>query len=738
MTKRLVSAPFRRPALLALVVVCCGTVPVLGGERPTTRPLSGKMVCVGASETEGSLASRPELCYVSRLAAFAREAHDDVQVVNEGRSGWSTGAYAYNAAKLAGKLPTDTTLITFMLGTNDTRDKGSPAKIAATAARNMERLIKAYQARVPHARVVLMTPTALYPGKFIQHLRDTGYDETGPAKLVAIDAAYKGLAAKMGLQLIDLSDLPTIEGSAEGVHANDQGHEQIAERVWRELNQGEAVGPTTKASADLDAPDVRPRLTFDRPEVQARVAAVYDDALTNLLDKNTVRPAKPGDQDRLGRLADPPGTFIRAGGGYDQPWTRDASLNSWFAGSLLEPVVARNTLWAVCQRRGDGTVVVQQDNQWWDQCIWVVAAWNHYAVTGDRSFLDDAYPVATSTLAILRHDHFNPTYGLYMGPAFFADGIAAYPPPEYDAANHSSFVLDHRHTRELMVLSTNCIYRQAYRCAARMAREAGRPAAEAADLDRQSDALRDAINRHLWSPQRQAYGYFLSGAGPDAGQLIFATEGSGQAFAILFDVADARRAATVVRQMHVEPKGVVTLWPNLPEFDDQHLGRHNVMLWPLVNGLWATAAATAGAADAYAAEVTHVADLVLSSHGNFFEIYNPRTGRPDGGWQNGGHWGPVPDQTWSATSYIAAVHRGLFGMNCEPDGLHLSPMLPTDWGPVTLADLRYRGMTLSIRLAGRGAQVRRATLDGSEMSTRVVPPSLTGLHRVEVDLVDDR
>ena len=359
-----------------------------------------------------------------------------------------------------------------------------------------------------------------------------------------------------------------------------------------------------------------------------------------------------------------------------------------------------------------------------------------YAVTGDRSFLAQAYPCAAATLEKLRHDHFNAKYGLYAGPAFFADGIAAYPPPEYDPSNHSSFVLDHRHTRELMVLSTNCIYRQAYRCAARMAREMNRPASEAADFNRQSDALREAINQHLWSPQRQAYGYFLSGAGPDAGQLFFAIEGSGQAFSILFDVADAERARSVVRQMHVEPNGVVTLWPNLPEFDDQHLGRHNVMLWPLVNGLWATATAKAGAVSSYAAETTHIADLVLGSQGNFYEIYNPRTGEPDGGWQNGGHWGPVPDQTWSATSYIAAVHRGLFGMSFEPDGLYLTPTLPAEWGPVTLSDLHYRSMTLSIRLSGRGNHVRRASLDGSVLLRRVVSPSLIGSHRIEIVLGD--
>ena len=36
---------------------------------------------------------------------------------------------------------------------------------------------------------------------------------------------------------------------------------------------------------------------------------------------------------------------------------------------------------------------MQQDNQWWDQCIWVKGAWKHYAVTGYHAFLEAAYSV---------------------------------------------------------------------------------------------------------------------------------------------------------------------------------------------------------------------------------------------------------------------------------------------------------------------------------------------------------
>ena len=42
-----------------------------------------------------------------------------------------------------------------------------------------------------------------------------------------------------------------------------------------------------------------------------------------------------------------------------------------------------------------------------------------------------------------------------------------------------------------------------------------------------------------------------------------------------------------------------------------------------------------------------MAQLVLRGGRSFYEIYNPYTGEPDGGWQIGRHWGSCHDQTWS-------------------------------------------------------------------------------------------
>ena len=376
-----------------------------------------------------------------------------------------------------------------------------------------------------------------------------------------------------------------------------------------------AANPAANFSANA------PQLQFPDRLLQSTLGRAYDGALDNLLRINTVSDVQ-NKFDPTGRMA-APRQFIRAGGGYDTPWTRDASLNSWNAASLLEPVVARNTLWAVCQQQPDGSLVLQRDNQWWDKVIWITAAWNHFKVTGDRQFLAAAYGVTKDELSLMRGEHFNEKYGLYQGPAFFADGIAGYPAPPYDPTNGSSFVLDHHYSAQLMTLSTNCVYYNAYRCAALMAAQLGAPSSEIRGYSAAAAALKTAINRHLWNAQNGTYAYFVHGAGPLAGQRDNTQEGIGLAYAILFGVADERQARRILQAFPRSPHGVTAQWPHFARFSDERPGRHNVVVWPNVSGMWACAAAQTGDVAMLRDEIENLALLALGDNARFHEIYNP-------------------------------------------------------------------------------------------------------------------
>lgn len=256
---------------------------------------------------------------------------------------------------------------------------------------------------------------------------------------------------------------------------------------------GQSPGALAAGAAARTAPAANavsgPTLTFTNAAAQATLGSAYNLAVKNLLTTNTVT-YDPSTYNTSGLMQNPPGAFIRAGGGNAQPWTRDASVNSWNAASLLEPQVAENTLWSVVDKQSNGQLILQQDNETWDEVVWMTAAWNQYLLTGDRAFLANACQAAVNTLTLRESAAYNSSYGLFEGPAFFNDGIAGYPAPPADATeSQGSYVGSYTATATMMTLSTNELYYTAFRATALMADALGRPAGQVSSLNAQAAAL---------------------------------------------------------------------------------------------------------------------------------------------------------------------------------------------------------------------------------------------------------
>lgn len=442
---------------------------------------------------------------------------------------------------------------------------------------------------------------------------------------------------------------------------------------------------------------------------------VYRDALRNLLETNTV--LYQGDW------------VIRAGADYARPWTRDGSLNSLMAGSLLEPTIARSTLWHITDQRRTVT------GQWWDRIIWVIAAWHHYQVTGDQAFLGEAYACASASLKSQREQFYVADYGLFRGPSHLCDGIAGYPdPPAVNTEGQSSYCEDYPHLVHVMPTSLQAIYYGAYHAAADMALELDREPAEVARWQRLAADLKHRVDEHLWMPSQHRYGYFVHGQGPKAGQLEPHQEGAGLAFSLLFGLASDTQAHEILHHFHNQPHGMTAVWPHFARFNDQRPGRHNVLVWPQMSAYWALAALRRGRPDVFEWEFENLTDLLHSTSPNIREIYDSILGFPNGGIQNGRPWRATDHQTWGATGYLGLVYQGVFGMEFKRDGIHFHPHLPAQWGSCRLDGLSYRAARLHITLTGSGSTVNRFELDGIEQPGAVLPATLTGEHRVTLDL----
>jgi hypothetical protein len=484
---------------------------------------------------------------------------------------------------------------------------------------------------------------------------------------------------------------------------------------------------------------VMPTLTFENSAQQTALGAVYEAALTNVVGINTAY-GDPDTYDLSNLITYPPGNIAIAGQGYPLPqrWTRDSSVNTWNAISLLSPLVGANTLWGVVDSQSGGGLIVQQnDGEWWDQIVWIVSAWNHYLITGDQDFLSNAYGTAVNTMNARRSQNFNSTLGLFQGPGFMNDGISAYPSPPYETGIDNSSVLSYPYVDVMMCLSTNCLYYGAYQAMLGMARELGK-GSDASSYKTAGSALKTAINTNFWRSDAGLYGYLIHGAGdPLAGQLDTHQEGGGLALAILLGVASPQQTQLVLQNTHWQPYGVVNVWPNFSWFTNGEWGRQ-ASLWPMVHSMFGHAAALGGRVDLFERAVSDLAGIVTTSQTHFYEIYNSVTGVPDGGWQTGGNgqitqWTSEPDQTWSATGYLRMIYRGLFGLTFTPEGLQFAPSLPASWGTVSLTGISYRGMLLDITLTGAGNRVAAAWVDGRR-SLPLIPADESGYHQIQIAL----
>lgn len=365
---------------------------------------------------------------------------------------------------------------------------------------------------------------------------------------------------------------------------------------------------------------------------------------------------------------------LMAGADYPAPWTRDAAINVWFAGAFLDPDTALHTLLSVLEDR-DGCPVV--GGQYWDRIIWALGAESLWARTRDAGFARFAYDVLCRTAAQCLREEYDPADGLFRGPAVYGDGVSAYP-ERYRNPSLSSSILrwpqEHPDQRvssgagiPMKALSTNCVYEHAFRVIARLADAL---AEDPGPWIRRADALKAAVNRAFWNPAAGSYDYL-------AGECS-ASEGLGLAFVVLFGIADADRARSVMEHVYITAHGIPCVWPAFPPYSaDGGYGRHCGTVWPHVQGFWALAALKAGRGDLFSGELFSLARHAVRD-GQFAEIYHPEDGRIYGGIQEGGgkylEWKSCEKQTWSASAYLAMVFRGVFGL--DTDGVSSRTFLP--------------------------------------------------------------
>lgn len=401
---------------------------------------------------------------------------------------------------------------------------------------------------------------------------------------------------------------------------------------------------------------------------------------------------------------------LSAGAKWPGVWTRDVSYASVLALALVAPDAVRRSLEAKVDSAGRIIQDTGTGGSWpvsTDRMTWALAAWELYAVTGDRGWLRRAFEVIRRSAEADRHAVFDPATGLATGESSFTD---------WREQSYPRW-MEPRDIARSQAVGTNAVHFATLGILARMAGALGEPAAPWA---RAADSLRAAIDAHLWEPEAGYYATFRYGrAFPSAAPR---SDALGEALAVVYGVADAERRARVVARTPLVEFGAPVFWPYIPNLRRYHNGA----LWPFVNAFWTWAAAEAGntaAVEHGLASVYRPAALFLTNKENMVA----ETGHFDGTVLNSDR------QLWSVAGSLATQFRVLFGMRFGADRLTFAPMVPPAYaGERTLSGLRWRGAVLTVTVHGSGNGVASARLDGRPLDRAEIPATLAGPHTLEI------
>ena len=403
---------------------------------------------------------------------------------------------------------------------------------------------------------------------------------------------------------------------------------------------------------------------------------------------------------------------LMGGAKWEGIWTRDVSWGTMLAFAPIVPDEVRRSLLVKVDSSGRIIQDTGTGGSWpvsTDRMAWALAAWELYAVTGDRAWLRQSFDIirrsAEADLAVA----FDSASGLFRGESSFLD---------WREQSYPAW-MDPKDIYQSQSLGTNALQYATYRVLSRMATALGELPVR---WDSVAARVRQGMNTHLWLAEQGYYGQFRYGRIHQS--LSPRADGLGEALAIIYGVAGPEQREVLTRGAPLVPFGVPSFWPYIGDQPPYH----NAAIWPQVVGFWTWAAAEAGngaAVEHGLASIYRAAALFLTNKENMVAS----TGHFEGTELNSDRL------IGSVGANLATVYRVLFGLRFEDDRLAFRPFIPRAYdGERTLRNLLYRGSTLTITVRGFGNAVATAMLDGRPLPNPEIPAGLTGSHAIELTM----
>lgn len=236
-----------------------------------------------------------------------------------------------------------------------------------------------------------------------------------------------------------------------------------------------------------------------------------------------------------------------------------------------------------------------------------------------------------------------------------------------------------------------------------------------------AEHIKKGINKYLWLEDKGYYAQYLYGR--NFKSVSSRSEALGEALCVIFGISNAERSKKIVSSVPVTDYGISCIYPQIPNIPPYH----NNGVWPFVQAYWALASAQAGNEQSVLESIAAIyrpAALFLTNKENFVA----ETGDFAGTQINSSN------QLWSLSGNLALIHKILFGIHFQPNGLKFQPFVPKALqGEHVLNNFKYRAARLNITIHGYGDAIATFTLDG-KAATALLPTDLTGEHCIDIQL----
>ena len=394
----------------------------------------------------------------------------------------------------------------------------------------------------------------------------------------------------------------------------------------------------------------------------------------------------------------PDGAFS-AGKEWPGVWTRDVAYATQLSLAYLFPEHAKTSLrhklspaGRIIQDTGTGGAWPVSS----DRFTWVLAAWEVFLATGDQAWLDE---IRDPVIHALQEDilwNRDPVSGMLLGETSFEDWREqTYPAWMSPADIHASHAL-----------STNILFKRALEIGLVLAEKNQQITASWPGLIKRLDAN---IIAHFWDQELEAPSAYMICA--PAWQAAAHRDLLGESLGILYSASFASVSTKLTESYPRTAYGSPVISHQLPDIPPYH----NQAIWPFVEAYALLAAKAAHNQVAYQhsfAALTRAAAMFLSHRENFHDI----TGAPDQTAINSDR------QLWSVGAWLAAIYKGLFGMEISyafddrSFELTLHPDNPFPWDGYALDGLVLHDTPISIKLNGVGSIVQALRVNGELLS----------------------